>query len=498
MNLGGGYETLDVDAQVHLVHQAWQQALPRLLIFDNCEDEALVQDWRPRSGGCRVLVTSRRARWSPVLNVQTLPLGVLARAESIALLRKHRPDLSEEDADAIAAELGDLPLALHLAGSFLHRYRDAITPAAYLRQLQRPDLLAHVSLQTGGPSPTAHEQHVARTFALSLERLDATDATDALALALLARAACFAPGEPIPRDLLLATLAPAPAEEDAAESAAEPLAQADALARLLALGLLEITSTTPIACTLHRLLAAFVQAGMEEEGAQAAVETTMLDRANTLNNAGYPAPLLALQTHLRHVTDTARTRRDEQAASLCNALGYHLQMIGDYRGAVAILLRRWPCRSGNVLARHPRTSLGAAPRHRPASTTWALCCKRMGDFAGARPYYERALAIRGSAGRRAPRHRPQPQQPGLSAASAGRLCRGAPVLRAGAGHLREVLGAEPPRHRQQPQQPGRSAASAGRPAGARPYYERALAIDGKCWAPSTPTPPAASTTWALC
>jgi hypothetical protein len=50
-------------------------------------------------------------------------LGVLNRAESVALLRKHRPDLTQSEAGAIAAELGDLPLALHLAGSFLAHYR---------------------------------------------------------------------------------------------------------------------------------------------------------------------------------------------------------------------------------------------------------------------------------------------------------------------------------------------------------------------------------------
>jgi hypothetical protein len=42
---------------------------------------------------------------------------------------------------------------------------------------------------------------------LSLEKLKPEDETDALALALLVRAAHFAPGEPIPRELLLKTVA---------------------------------------------------------------------------------------------------------------------------------------------------------------------------------------------------------------------------------------------------------------------------------------------------
>ena len=104
-----------------------------------------------------------------------LPLNVLARPESLALLRQPRSDLAENDADlnAIAANLGDLPLALHLAGSFLARYLDAVTPSAYLAQLQQPGWLEHRSLQgwqlTRNTSATLHEPHVARTFALSYD-----------------------------------------------------------------------------------------------------------------------------------------------------------------------------------------------------------------------------------------------------------------------------------------------------------------------------------------
>ena len=57
---------------------------------------------------------------------------------------------------------------------------------------------------------------MARTFALSYDRLDPADPTDASALALLARAAHFAPGQPIPWDLLLATITGAAEGPDAA------------------------------------------------------------------------------------------------------------------------------------------------------------------------------------------------------------------------------------------------------------------------------------------
>jgi hypothetical protein len=217
------------------VKSAWQSKLPRLLIFDNCEEEELLAGWRPATGGCRVLVTSRRQQWDPMLGVKTLPLDVLSPDESVALLHEHRPNLPEDDSDlnAIVRELGGLPLALHLAGSYLWRTRFDVEPKDYLVRLRSPDLLQHPSLwEAKGISPTSHVQSVARTFMISYKRLDAADPTDRLAVALLARVAHFAPGEPIPRDLLRATLNLPGDDPDAPEAG-------EALNRLAELGLIE-------------------------------------------------------------------------------------------------------------------------------------------------------------------------------------------------------------------------------------------------------------------
>lgn len=206
LDLHPSFGELPQEEQVRRVQAAWQSPLPRLLVFDNCEDEKLVGEWRPTTGGCRVLITSRPTDWSPELGVEVLPLGLLSREESVALLGKHREDLAEtnkEGLDAVADALGDLPLALHLAGNYLadRRYSRLGDPAAYLEALQQPNPLEHQSLTEGGYSPTGHEQHVAKTFALSYEQLDLGEPVDALARDLLARAACFAPGEPIPREI---------------------------------------------------------------------------------------------------------------------------------------------------------------------------------------------------------------------------------------------------------------------------------------------------------
>jgi tetratricopeptide (TPR) repeat protein len=378
-----GFASLSLNEQVQLVQRAWQEPLPRLLVFDNCEAEGLLAQWRPPHGGCRVLLTSRRLQWDAALGVQVLPLNVLARPESLALLRQHRPDLAENDADlnAIADNLGDLPLGLHLVGSFLARYRYAVTPSAYLAQLQQLGLLKHPSLQGGqltrDLSPTLHEQHVARTFALSYERLDARDITDALALALLARAAYFAPGEPIPRDVLLATLSQEADNPDAT------LAREDALQRLYELGLLEPAASGAV--RLHRLLAAFVQLAHSDPEAQTAVEQTMLTIANRLSNAGDPRPLLALEVHLRAVTDAAQRREDAQAAGLCNTLGFRLRSVGQYAEARPYYERALAIREQVLGPEHPNTATSL--------NNLGALLQEQGDLAGAHPYFERALHI---------------------------------------------------------------------------------------------------------
>ena len=235
--LDKAFDALPQPQQLAMVLSAWCSALPRLLVFDNCEDLPLLKAWRPPYGGSRVLLTCRRSNWPGSLGLRAIALNTLAPAESLALLRKHRPDLPENNPSlaGIAEALGHLPLALHLAGSYLERYRydPEGAPSAYLAELRRPDLLSHTSLIGGEESPTEHELHVANTFALSFGRLDVAVPVDALARAALFRASCLAPGVPIPRALMRASL------ELSTDDAASSRLVSDALARAVELGLVE-------------------------------------------------------------------------------------------------------------------------------------------------------------------------------------------------------------------------------------------------------------------
>jgi tetratricopeptide (TPR) repeat protein len=383
MELRPDFTTRLQEEQVRLVQAAWQESTPRLLVFDNCEDPTLLARWRPTGGGCRVLVTSRRGEWDPILNVEVLPLGVLGRAESVELLRRHVPYAEVDLLDAIAAELGDLPLALHLAGSYLYRYRRAISPAQYLAQLQDPLLLQHPSfleISSSTLSPTEHVQHVGRTFALSFDRLKPADDRDALARRLLVHMAHFAPGEPVWYDILVRTLDLEPTQPNDAVRAE------DAFARLIELGLIQVEDEKGM--RVHRLLAAFVQETLVDEAAlgQRKIEEEIYANLRRANDEGAPLTLLPGALHMRYVVEAAAARDPLWGAEMATALGRHLWHTGDYEGARQHYLQALAVRRQHLGEEHPDTA--------DSYNNIGMLLRDLGDFSGCRANLEQALALR--------------------------------------------------------------------------------------------------------
>lgn len=99
------------------VIKAYLRGIDRwLLIFDNAEDPAAIRKWLPGGPG-HVMITSRIGGWEHI--AATVAVDVMARTESVALLRNHGPGLGAGEADRLAEALGDLPLALAQASGFL-------------------------------------------------------------------------------------------------------------------------------------------------------------------------------------------------------------------------------------------------------------------------------------------------------------------------------------------------------------------------------------------
>lgn len=325
LNLFQESASVPLEQHIKRVRQALQQSVARLLIFDNCEENELLHRWLPVTGGCRILITSRRHEWLPQLGVHTLPLRSLPRPQSVALLQRLAPRLSPETADAVAAEIGDLPLALHLVGSFLHHYRNMDT-AVYLQQLHSDPLLQHPSLQghisDASLSPTGHERSVARTFWLSYQQLDSGGEIDNFARQLLAYIACCKPATLIPQKFLSRIVAHELQHAEASDPVLVEAKVANGVKRLQELGLIRREGHQTV--LIHPLVEQFVltYAEINHTAVQQAVEATLREwLREEIDNRSELLRLPIDNGHIRHIVERGLSMGTPTAAGLAAVWG---------------------------------------------------------------------------------------------------------------------------------------------------------------------------------
>ncbi len=164
------------------------QAKRWLLIFDNADEPAEIRRYFPGGSG-HILVTSRNQAWST--HAEALTMDVFTRGESIDhLTRRTDGALSRHDADAVAEAVGDLPLAVEVAGAWL---KATGTPVGdYIAALQSE---AARVLELG--RPVGYPMTVGATWRVSIARLREQSPAAARMLQLCAY---FAP-EPISMNL---------------------------------------------------------------------------------------------------------------------------------------------------------------------------------------------------------------------------------------------------------------------------------------------------------
>ena len=211
-----------------------------LVVFDNAEDPRALAPILPHGPG-RVLITSRNPGWrelaSPVV------IREFSRGEATGLLRALAPELTETQADDVAAAVGDLPLALQQAGSLLGNAGLGVD--VYLRLLEErgAEVLAH----DGG---SAYPLSVAASWQVAFDRLAADNPA---ALDLLTLIAWCAP-EPVPLTLLTENPAALPTSLRAVVS--DPLAVARCTQILHRRAM---ATVTPHTVQLHRVPAALLR-----------------------------------------------------------------------------------------------------------------------------------------------------------------------------------------------------------------------------------------------
>ncbi|MFF3322616.1 FxSxx-COOH system tetratricopeptide repeat protein [Streptomyces sp. NPDC002889] len=172
-----------------------------LIILDNAENPHQIEPWLPEGSG-HVLITSRNPDWRGIAH-QT-GLDVFNRSDSISYLRVHIPTITAEQADLLARDLGDLPLALAQAagvigsGMTLDRYRQLLTTntARILKEGDAPGYPASLAAAVGIATTRLDDD---RPDAVALLRLGAFFGPDPIPTSWLERARArltTIPGDP--------------------------------------------------------------------------------------------------------------------------------------------------------------------------------------------------------------------------------------------------------------------------------------------------------------
>ncbi|GGM78708.1 tetratricopeptide repeat protein [Dactylosporangium sucinum] len=321
--------------------------LPRrwLLVFDNVRDHAAVRRWLPPQGTGHVLVTTRDGHWPAS---QAVHLGGLTRAAAARFLLDLAGEYDTASAEAIAEQLGGLPLALAQAGGFVASTGRSL--ADYLELLRRNR--AGV-LERGVPSE--HRASVIATWGLAFDELAATSPGS---IALLRLLSCLAP-EDIPFRLLLDDPAPVPdAVPDAVRDELQRLRDApfgldDAVAGLRRHSLIGPPSAV---VSVHRLVQAVTLDQLHPddraawtEAAVALVEAAIPD--DVMVPEAWPR-CAQLLPHALAVVDPA--------GWALGTLASFLRAAGDYATARTVSERRLEALRGTLGAEHPEALTVAA------------------------------------------------------------------------------------------------------------------------------------------
>ena len=318
-----------------------------LLLYDNA-DRMGAGDLRPYlpGGGGHALITSRRPHWP---GAQVVRLDVFTADEAAAFWLKRigrKMEIEEEEALAqLAGELGRLPLALEQAAAYMARRQKTAAQYLALYRARRRELWARQ------PPPDDYEKTVTTTWEIAFEQAQATPGA-----AALLNLCCFLAPDDIPLALITAQAEALPGEL----AAADELALDDALAALGAYSLLRREGEM---LAVHRLVQTVARDRMGEERARKWAEAAvkLLHKAyrfdqhdmNTWAQCGQLLPHVTTAANLAEKWNV----RDKQAAFLNNEAGFYLQHYGDHAGARPYYERALAILEAKLGPDHPHTNI---------------------------------------------------------------------------------------------------------------------------------------------
>jgi tetratricopeptide (TPR) repeat protein len=227
-----------------------------LLVFDNATDPAALRPWLPAAGSARVIITSN---YQAVASLgASVPVDVFSEVEALTFLAARTGQADAAGAQALAVELGFLPLALAQAAAVIAGQH--VSYGTYLDRLRRLPIYDLLMAEDAGQYPRG----VAAAVLVSLENVRRVEGCEAVMNLL----AVLSPSG-IRRSLVhTAGDSGLPAPEGPL-SAMTPEATDRVLARLAGVSLLTF-SIDGSAVTAHRLVMRVIRENLAATGSLAA------------------------------------------------------------------------------------------------------------------------------------------------------------------------------------------------------------------------------------
>ena len=368
-------QVADQEQLAAAVLETLRQRARWLLVFDNVSDRQQLDPYLPQGDG-QVLITSRSPVWGGAS--QPVKVDTFTRAESVTFLTQRIGTHDASAADALAQELGDLPLALEQAAAYLEQTPMPLPEYLALFRRRREELL-------GRGEPTAYQGNVDTTWQLAIEQVATIAPGGPGGVALLRLCAFLAP-EAIPLELLTDHPDLLPAE--LATAARDELALGEAVAALYRYSLVDRDQA---GLHMHRLVQAVVRNRLtpQEHDAWAEVAVRVLEAAFP-SESDEPATWPRCAQLVPHVLVTAEHAKTKQAV-----VEVATQLLDQ---AAGYLWRRAELRAARAAQEQALTIKEAVygPDHPDVArslTNLGMVLRELGDLAGARAAQERALAI---------------------------------------------------------------------------------------------------------
>jgi tetratricopeptide (TPR) repeat protein len=140
-----------------------------LLVFDNVNDPDQLRLFLPSTGQTHVVITSTEQACAELGQLVELP--AFRRPESVRYLSQRTGLADEAGADAVAEELGDLPLGLAQAATTIRGQR--LTYSKYLERLHRVPVQSMLNRVPGADYPRS----TAAALLMSIEATESSDPT---------------------------------------------------------------------------------------------------------------------------------------------------------------------------------------------------------------------------------------------------------------------------------------------------------------------------------